>query len=247
VDNDSVRLNTGVVADLSVPSDPRSFLEALTRLCLEKNLSPRSEWLAEAQHRRDECRAQIAASARHDDGLHAVHVVDALKEVTTEETIVLVDGGSIGQWFHQLFCDRYPGRYVTCGASGVVGYGIPGAMAAKTGYPDRPVILLSGDGSMTFTIADLECAARQGLPFVAIVADDESWGIAETGQIKELGRAISSTLGTVQFDVVAQGFGCYGIRISHPGEIAPALREALAADKPTVIHAPIIGGFPQAG
>lgn len=244
VDSDARRLHAGVAANLSVPSDPRSFLESLTQVCLEGNLSATAEWLAISQQRRDEYRAQIAASAKCDGGLHAVDIVDALKETATEDTIFVVDGGSIGQWFHQLACDRYPSHYLTCGASGVVGYGIAGAMAATAGFPERPVILLSGDGSMTFTIADLECAARQRLPFVVIVADDESWGIAETGQVKELGQAISSKLGPLQFDVVAQGLGCNGFRILHPHDIAPAMTEGLAADRPTLIHVPIVGGFP---
>ena len=59
---------------------------------------------------------------------------------------------------------------------------LPGAMAARALYPDRAVILLSGDGSFTFTVAELECAARQGLPFVAVVADDECWGIVSGHQ-----------------------------------------------------------------
>ena len=60
------------------------------------------------------------------------------------------------------------GHWLSCGASGVVGYGIGGAMAARLLFPRRRVALLSGDGSSTFNLTDLECAARQRLPFLMV-------------------------------------------------------------------------------
>jgi acetolactate synthase-1/2/3 large subunit len=170
-------------------------------------------------------------------------VVRAVLEVCTEEAVVLIDGGNIGQWFHQLL-DRYPGHWVTCGASGVVGWGLPGALAAKALYPDRPVVLLSGDGAFTFTVAELECASRQKLPFVAVVADDELWGISVTGQVKQHGQPLYSALGPTRLDLVAEGFGCRGVRVGSKEELVPALREALTADRPTVLHVPIVPGSP---
>ncbi|MBI3921866.1 MAG: thiamine pyrophosphate-binding protein [Armatimonadetes bacterium] len=244
LDSDATRLHAGVPADVPIQADPRRALEQLTRAVTDCGLSPFTAWLAEAQQRREDYRQSMMASARRDSGLHALDILAALREALSEEAIVVVDGGNIGQWFHQVYCDRYPGSYLTCGASAVVGFGIAGAFASKVGHPDRPVVLLSGDGSITFTIAELECAARQNVPFVVLLADDESWGIAELGHIKELGRAISSTLGPVRFDLVAQGFGCHGVRISHAREIAPALSEGLRSDKPTLIHVPIVGGIP---
>ncbi|NLC59556.1 MAG: thiamine pyrophosphate-binding protein [Armatimonadetes bacterium] len=241
VDVDPTRLHTGP-ADLAIPADPRSFLEALEPISL-----PRYDaWLAEAQRRRREFRARVAAAAPR-ERLHAVHILEALQETLSEDAVFLIDGGSIGQWYHQLLCDRYPGHNLTCGASAVIGYGIPGAMAARLAYPDRPVVLLSGDGSMTFTLAELECAARQRLPFVAIVADDQAWGIVAVAHQEVYGEPLASRLGPLRFDLVAEGFGARGVRVSRPEEIAPAIREALSADLPTVIHVPIAGGFPSAG
>jgi acetolactate synthase-1/2/3 large subunit len=244
VDPDSTRLHAGMAASLTIEADPCSALKQLTRECRGRNLAPHADWLADAQRRRDEFKARLVAGAKRGNGVHALDIIEALRATVTEETILVVDGGNIGQWFHQMFCDRYPSRYLTCGASAVVGFGIAGAMAAKAGFPDRPVILLSGDGSMTFTIADLECAARQGLPFLVIVADDEAWGITATAHLKQLGRTISSTLGPIRFDLLAQSLGARGARVSRADEIIPAIREALSADRPTVIHVPIVGGMP---
>ena len=177
-------------------------------------------------------------------GLHAVQIIDALRQVVDERTCLLIDGGSIGQWAHHLLCDRYPGRWLTCGRSGVVGWGVGGAMGARLACPDAAVILLSGDGAFTFNVADLESAVRQQLGFVAIVADDQGWGITRTGHMKQFGEAIASALGPVAFNRLAEALGARGVAVTRPGELGPALRRALAEPGVTVIHVPIVGGNP---
>ncbi len=170
---------------------------------------PHTIWLNHAAHLRDEFRAGIerAGARQAEAGTHAVHIIAALRNVMDDSTVLLIDGGSIGQWAHQLLAGRYPGHWLTCGRSGVVGWGIGGAMGARMAYPDRPVILLSGDGSFTFTVAELECAVRQKLHFVAIVADDQGWGITRTGHLRQFGEAISSGLGPIDFCRLAESLG----------------------------------------
>jgi len=207
-------------------------------------LRPRPEWLAEARRRRDQFQRDFlsAAQASRRAGLHALDIVAALREVLTDDLALLIDGGSIGQWIHQLLCDRYPGHWLTCGASGVVGWGLPGAMAARLRYPDRPVILVSGDGALTFTIAELESAARQRLPFVVVVADDQAWGITRAGHQRQFGQPMASDLGPIDFAGLAESLGARGGRVQQADQIAAAIRDGLGAGCPTVIHVPIQGG-----
>jgi acetolactate synthase-1/2/3 large subunit len=106
------------------------------------------------------------------------------------------------------------------------------------------VLLLSGDGAFTFTVAELECAVRQRLPFVAVVADDQSWGITETGHKKQFGEAISSHLGPIDFVALARSLGAHALRVTKPDAIAREIRKAFLRDTVTVIHVPVIGGNP---
>jgi acetolactate synthase I/II/III large subunit len=140
---------------------------------------------------------------------------------------------------------RYPAHWLTCGRSGVVGYGIGAAMAARLAHPDRAVVLLSGDGAFTFNVADLECAHRQALHFTAIVADDQCWGITHSGHLRQFGEGISTQLGPIQFDLLARALGCAGHRIGHARDLAPRFRDAIAnRQQTTVLHVPISGGNP---
>jgi len=115
-------------------------------------------------------------------------------------------------------------------------------MAARLAFPRRQVILLSGDGAFTFNVADVESAVRQNLPFVAIVADDQAWGITRLGQIRQFGVPVASSLGPI--DRLALSLGAHGVRVSTPGGIAHELRQAIDRPAVTVIHAPITGGNP---
>ena len=242
---DPARLRQGIERGLSIDGAPGCVLDQLSEACRKSNCPPRPQWLAEARRRRDEYRNRcLAAAEKFPAGMNGRDVTLAVGEALTDETVLLVDGGNIGQWAHQLLLDRYPGHWVTCGASGVVGWGLPGAMAARALYPDRPVLLLSGDGSFTFTIAELECASRQNLPFVAVVADDQNWGISVSVHQKEHGQPLYSNLGPTRLDQVAEGFGCRGVRIEQKDQLAAEIKSALAADRPTVIHAPIVHGSP---
>ena len=108
------------------------------------------------------------------------------------------------------------------------------------------MILLSGDGAFTFNIADLESAARQKLPFVALVADDQGWGITRTGHVRQFGTPIASSLGPIAFDRLADSLGCRGVRAETPAELTHALRQAMILPEVTVIHAPITAGGPAA-
>jgi acetolactate synthase-1/2/3 large subunit len=203
-------------------------------------------WLADAGRRREDFRHGIVQVAEEQakKGMHALHIISALRPYVDQDAVLLIDGGSIGQWAHQLLGDRYPGHWLTCGRSGVVGWGLGGAMAARLAYPKRPVILLAGDGAFTFNVAEIECAVRQDLHFVAIVADDLGWGITRTGHLKQFGEVISSDLGPVDFVRLAESLGARGVSITSPDQLTTEIDRALGERAVTVLHVRIVGGNP---
>src|SRR3989442_9702241 len=117
-------------------------------------------------------------------------------------------------------------------------------MGVRLAYRRKPVVLFSDDGAFTFNVAEIECAVRQKLPFVAIVADDQGWGITRTGHVRQFGAPIASSLGPIVFDRLADSLGARGVRVTTPEEVRRELRRAMAEPVVTVIHAPIVGGNP---
>ena len=238
IDRDPAELNQGVSPDVGLLGDPAVVLSQLCDEWKRRQTAPRTDWLREAQDRNAQYRARWAKSPATPP-MTGQHLVEALRPVLTDDMLFLIDGGNIGQWAHVLLWDRYPGHWLTCGASGVVGWGLPGAIGAKLLYPDRPVLLLSGDGAIGFTIAELEIAVRHQVPIVVVVADDQAWGIVASGHKRSLGEPISSLLGPTDYAKVAQGFGARGVVAETPEQLTDATRQALAADRPTVIEVPL--------
>jgi len=238
IDCDPDQIEQGVAPEVGIVGNPAAVLTQLSREWQRRKLSPRQGWLQEAQRRNVRYRARWDRSPAVPP-MTGQHLVEALRPLITDDLIFLIDGGNIGQWAHVLLWDRYPGHWLTCGASGVVGWGLPGAIAAKLLHPDRPVLLLSGDGAIGFTITELEIAVRHKVPLVAVIADDQAWGIVASGQKKSLGEPIASILGRVDYTKVAEGFGARGVVAQTPRELTSAVDRAPAASEPTVIEVPI--------
>jgi acetolactate synthase-1/2/3 large subunit len=249
VSADADELRQGVEPDLAILGDPGTVLRQLAEETERQGLGRAFQpWLEETRRRdREFRRAWLEEPAPAAPPMTGRHIVDALKPFLDEQTVFLVDGGNIGQWAHMVLAARqYPSHWLTCGASGVIGWGIAGGMAARLAYPDRKVILLSGDGSFTFTLGDLERAASQRLPFVVVLADDCAWGIVVSGQCKAYGDegAVASQMGAIDYVKMAESFGCLGIRVESPEEIGPAIERGLAAEVPTIVQVPIAVGGP---
>lgn len=244
VDVEPASLTQARVPDVAVQADPRSFAAALLAATTQLGAKPKREWLAESRRRLAEFDRKWQTPSP-DGHMTGRDVVEALRPIVASDSpdapIFLIDGGNIGQWTHQALADRYPGDWLTCGASGVVGWGLGGAIGAKLARPDRPVLLVIGDGAIGFTIGDFETAVRLGTPIVVVLADDRAWGIVLTGQLESYGRegVIASELSPVAYDRVAEGFGAVGIRVETPDALEPAIRKALASGKTTLIHVPI--------
>ena len=242
IDADPEEIHQGRAPDIGIVGNPRRILAQIARRYEELNGPNHSDWKTEAVQANNAFRKKWRIDPPPPSPpLTGRHLVDALGPFLTDDVTFLVDGGNIGQWAHQKYADRYPPNWITCGASGCVGWGIPGAMGAKLAFPDRPAILLIGDGAIHFAISDLESAVRQDLPFVVVVADDSAWGIVVTEQRETYGAdsMIASLIGPVQYDLVAQGLGANGAVAETADEFNVEMDKALAADRPSLIQVPL--------
>ena len=169
---------------------------------------------------------------------HAIN--DAL--AAQGDATFVCDGGEVGQWGQSMV--RAP-RRITNGVAGAIGVGIPFAIGARAAVA-RPTLALMGDGSFGFHMAELDTAARHGLPFVCVVGNDSRWNAEHQIQIRDYGanRAHGCELAPgTRYDQVAQALGGHGELVERAAELAPALARAFASGKPTVVNV-ILDGQP---
>lgn len=248
IDSDPCQLLQGVAPDVAIAASPTICLKEMTEEVKRLGAaSSRAAWLEESRWRWSRFRERWVKDPLPDRPMTGRHIVEAIRTFLTDDIVFLIDGGNIGQWAHMVLADHYPSNWITCGASAVVGWGIPGAMAAKLAFPERRVLLLSGDGAFGFTTAELESAVRQGLPFVAVVANDHAWGIVVSGQRQSFGEegVIASKIGAIRYDEVARAFGANGVRAESTKELQDAIRQGFASGLPTVIDVPITVSGPS--
>jgi len=150
------------------------------------------------------------------------------------------DGGEVGQWGASLI--RAP-RRITNGVAGAIGVGLPFAIGARAAVA-RPTLALMGDGSFGFHMAELDTAARHGLPFVCVIGNDSRWNAEHQIQIRDYGanRAHGCELAPgTRYDLVAAGLGCHGEVVERAADLAPALDRAFAAGRPAVVNVVLDG------
>jgi acetolactate synthase-1/2/3 large subunit len=237
VDIDPTEINRVVIPGIGIVGSPRVVLQQMVEEARWVERWPHREWLAQVRAARDRLLEKWEGLGRDDVcPVPGIRICREIKPFLAEDVTFLLDGGNIGRWAHMTLFDRHPAHWFTCGASGVVGWGLPGAVAAKLARPDRPLLLLSGDGAAGFTVTEIETALRFGTPYVAVVAHDGAWGIVADGQPDE--RRVGSQFGEIRFDRVAQALGAQGVLIGDPRQLGPSIKKGLESDTMTVIHVP---------
>ena len=238
VDVDPGQLHQAVEADAALLGDPATVF---TQLAAAYTGGGHEAWLAEAQQVAGDFYARWEQRPATAPGLMTGwDLAQALRPCFTDHTALVLDGGNIGQWAHKILLpNRYPERLLTCGASGVIGMGVPGAMAAKLAWPDRRVLLITGDGSLGFCLPEFQSAVRHGLPFVAVLANDEAWGIVVCGQEAAGRPCAASRLGKLDWVRAVEGLGGRGVRVETPEQITAAVEAGFASGQPTIVEVPL--------
>ena len=126
-------------------------------------------------------------------------------------------------------------------AAGSLGWALPAALGAKCGAPDRAVVCFCGDGGFYYHLSELETARRCRIHTVTVVNNNNalSQGVDDVESVYAGKPGTPNSLyrfEPVNISRLAEGFGCVGIRVENPEEIAPALDKALTADRPVVVE-----------
>ena len=110
-------------------------------------------------------------------------------------------------------------------------------MAAKLAHPEKPVLVLNGDGSFGFNGMEFDTAARHNIPIVGVVNNDCAGGMINHSQEMSIGgdRCTCAELGMRHYEKMVEGLGGYGELVTKDAEIGPALRRALDSGKPACL------------
>jgi thiamine pyrophosphate-dependent acetolactate synthase large subunit-like protein len=213
------RLEVGVVADA------RTALQQLTA-ALRGRIAPDrfAAWRDRLRGQNSSKLAEQEATLANDaTPIHPLRLCRELRDFMDREAILCVDGQEILNYGRQAIPTYLPRHRLNSGTFGTMGVGLPLGLGAKAACPDKPVIVLHGDGSFGMNAMELDTLVRHRLPLLVVISLNGGW----TGDPRK--ERPGRDLGYTRFDRMAEALGCHGEHVEQPADILPALRRAMAA------------------
>ncbi len=204
---------------------------------------PELPWRAWAESAQADYRANLEAPAV--GPLDLAQVMKTVQRLAPADSVYTNGAGNFSGWLHryvQYHGLQHHGRTQLAPTSGAMGYGLPAAVAAAILCPERTAINVAGDGDFLMTGQELATATAQRAgrgrgKLISIVVDNGSYGTIRMHQEREYPARVSGTeLANPDFTMFAGAFGWRGARVERTEQFEPAFADALAADRPTLLH-----------
>ena len=234
VDIDPAELSKNVKTEIPIVSDVGKFLtELLKRLQQENIRFALEDWWKQLEEWQD----RYKLTYDRESSLKPQHIIEEVAQVAGEKAIVVTD---VGQ--HQMFAAQYYPigglrSFVTSGGLGTMGFGLPAAIGASFGRPGDTTLLFTGDGSFQMNIQELATLSQHRLPVKVFVMNNSCLGMVRQWQELFYNKHYSQTIFNYNPDFVkvAEAYGIKALKIQHPGEVGPAVAQALSVPGPFIV------------
>ncbi len=179
---------------------------------------------------------------RSEDGLlKGQQVIEELCNQTADRSEDVICTTGVGQhqmWAAQFYRWRHPRTFITSGGSGTMGYGLPAAIGAKLGAPDKIVVDIDGDASFSMTCQELLTAAQYNIGVKVLVLNNNFQGMVRQWQDLFYDQRYSQTeMVNPCFRDMAEAMGCQGLRVDNEADLPAVMEEFLKTDRPVVLDA----------
>ncbi len=238
IDVDPAEIGKNIEPRIPVVGDARLVLEDILAELDQLEVKPgrTAAWLEKV----DAWRAKHPLAYEDDDvegEIPPQYVVEQIRDVTGGDCIITTDVGQHQMWACQYFGYTFPRQFISSGGLGTMGFGVPAAIGAQIGRPDKQVIDIAGDGSFQMTIQELGTAMAYQIPVVYAILNNRYLGMVRQWQELFWNRRYSETYFEHQpdFAKVAEAYGALGATVTSKEEVADALREAIKDPRPAVI------------
>ncbi len=237
---DPAEINKNVKADVAVLGNCKETLSEVTKLVSEAN---HDKWINSFQkYEAEESKKVIEPAIHpHDGPLLMGEVVRRVSELSHDNAILVTD---VGQ--NQLFACRYfrfnKGRsIVTSGGCGTMGFGLPAAIGATFGAPDRTVCVFLGDGGLQMTIQELGTIMEQHSPVKIILLNNNFLGNVRQWQYMFFHKRYSFTpMLNPDYEKIAEGYGIPALTVIERKDLDNAINQMLHTDGPFLLQCAVM-------
>jgi acetolactate synthase I/II/III large subunit len=229
--------------------------EALSALTAHGRASGFSrDWSAWLAHCAELRRVHAMNYDRDSEQIQPYYVIEEINRITRGEAIIATGVGQHQMWAAQYFDFRAPRLWLTSGSMGTMGFGLPAAIGAQFGHPDRLVIDIDGDASIRMNLGELETVTTYHLPIKVVVLNNFGDGMVRQWQklfFKGRMSASDKSLHKKDFIKAAQADGyAWAKRLDRKADVPAVIEEFIAYPGPAfleVIIDPDAGVYPMVG
>ena len=225
IDVDPAEIGKNIEIDIPIVGDIKNTLQVLLNKNFERS---NPDWIRKISDWKQVIHGTGAGDGS--EGLDPMHIIHSLSAKALKDSIVVTDVGQHQIWTGRYYGFEQPRTFLTSGGLGTMGYGLPAAIGAKIGSPDKQVILVTGDGSFQMNLTELATAAQEGLAVKIILLNNN-----RLGMVRELqehfcaGRYTQTSLnGNPDFGIIAKAYGFPSIRITTIDELSAGIDELLS-------------------
>ena len=200
----------------------------------------RSDWISEGQKFVDKTlNLHRRLWELNDRPIRSERLCHEVSRALPDDAIVVADTGWSAVWSATMIRMKSSQMYTR--AAGSLGWSFPASLGAKCAAPDRPVINFIGDGAFFYLNTEMETAARRNIKTVTVINNNNSLSqcipFAQAHYPGEQDRCSDRfTFSSPNLAKIAESYGLWAKRVDRAEDIAPALAEALAADKPALVE-----------
>ncbi|MCD4825021.1 MAG: biosynthetic-type acetolactate synthase large subunit [Phycisphaerae bacterium] len=230
IDIDPASISKTVSVDIPLVGDAKCILEQMLPYIETKE---RPQWHGQI----DEWKKKYPLAYKAEGNIKPQEVIDQLGKMTDHDAIIATGVGQHQMWAAQFYGWTKPRQIQTSGGLGTMGYGVPAAIGAQFGNPDKLVVDIDGDGSFSMTMVEIITAVRYDMPTKFIVLDNDYLGMVRQWQEMFYSRRYSGVAHPCpEFTMIARGYGAQAAKITDRSELADGLNEMINSDGPYVLH-----------
>ena len=240
MDIDPSEINKNVKIDVPVLGDCKETLAELTKLVRE---AKHTDWIASFdEYAQKEFENVITKELFPEEGpLNMGEVVRAVSDATNHEAILVTDVGQNQMMAARYFKYTQKRSIITSGGLGTMGFGLPAAIGATFGCPERTVCVFMGDGGLQMNLQELGTIMEQQAPVKMILMNNNYLGNVRQWQAMFFGGRYSFTpMVNPDYMQIAKAYGIPSRRVINREDLVDAIQEMLATDGPFLLETCVV-------
>ena len=176
-----------------------------------------------------------------DEGINPREIITAIRPIFGDDTIIVTDVGQHQMLTAQYYPFKSPRSFLSSCGLGTMGYGMGAANGAAVGNPEKPVVLISGDGSFHMNLQEVAAAVSEKLNVVVLVFNNSVLGMVHQWQKIFFDGRFSATEINRKTDFAALGraFGAQGLTLDSKDDINAVLTKAFEISGPCIVDCKI--------